>query len=198
MSNSDLIIKQGKTFRHVVRWETTPIVYKAISAITKAAPVSLTVTGHGMPDGWMATVVSALGMTQINANNNPPKESDYEKGTVVDDNTIEFNEVNSAGFSAYTSGGYLQYNTPHDLADYTARMSIKTKVGGTELVALTSVDGDIVIDNTEKTITILISATDTAAYTWLNGYYELEMVSGDSEVTQLLTGRITVEREITT
>ena len=196
-TQSDLTIKQGKTFRHVIRWETTPIVYKAISAISKSAPVSLAVTGHGMPDGWNAAIVSVQGMTQINAQNTPPKESDYHKSTVIDGNTIEFNDINAADYSTYRSGGYLQYNTPKDLAGYSARMSIKTKVGGTELESFNSTAEDIVIDNTDKTITILISATDTAAMTWTNGEYELEMVDANGEVTQLLTGRVTVEREIT-
>lgn len=47
----DLTIQQGKTFALVLRWETEPIVYKAITAITLTAPARLTVTDHGAQDG---------------------------------------------------------------------------------------------------------------------------------------------------
>ena len=34
-ADQDLTIKQGKTFSKVIRWESAPLVYKAITAITK-------------------------------------------------------------------------------------------------------------------------------------------------------------------
>lgn len=131
----DIEIIQGKTFSYVVRWEDTPIVYAAITAITNTAPVSITAALHGILNGWRAAVVSVKGMTQINALNTPPKDSDYMDVTVVDANTVTLNVVNAAGFKPYTSGGYLQYNKPVDLTGYTARMVIKSSVSGTALAA---------------------------------------------------------------
>ena len=198
MAASDLIIQQGKTFDKALRWESTPIVYKPITGIAKQAPASITCATHGVPDGWRVAIVSVKGMTQINSQSNPPKEKDYTRATVVDTNTIELNTVNAADYKAYTSGGYVQYNTPTDMASYTARMSIKDKIGGTELLPLTTVNGRILLDNAAKTITLTISAADTAAIIWRKGVYDLEMVSPSDVVTKLLSGSVTVEQEVTT
>jgi hypothetical protein len=197
-TKTDLIIQQGKTFSRLLRWEVPPIVYKAITAITKTAPVRLTVVGHGIPAGWRATVVSAKGMKEINAVNTPPRGKDYHRATVIDVDTVEFNDVNAANYTAYTSGGYLQYNTPVDLTGMTARMTIKDRVGGTELASFTTENGGIDIDTAAYTITLYMAAADTAAFTWRRGVYDLEMVSADGTVTLLLYGDVSVEKEVTT
>lgn len=202
-ATKDFVIEQGKTFSQVLRWEAPPIVYKAITAITQTAPVQITSTGHGIPGGWRVAVVSVKGMTAINAANSPPKEKDYHVATVIDANTISLNDVNAADYKAYTSGGYLQFNTPVDMTGYTARMQIKDKVGGTVLASTEAADTpkDILtvsIDNPNKTITLLVSATDTAAVTWKKGVYDLELVSSGGVVTALLTGTISVTKEVTT
>jgi hypothetical protein len=194
----DINILQGKTYIHTVRWETTPIVYKQITGITKTAPITITVTGHGAPDGWRAAVTAVQGMTQANAEHTPPWDDDYHQVTVLDANTIQFNDVNAAEFDTYTSGGYLQYNTPQDLAGYTARLTFKTRAGGTVIDSFTSTAGDITIDNTNKTITLTISATDTAAYDFRTGVYDLEMVSPGGVVTLLMYGKVTLTTEVTT
>lgn len=197
-NKSNLTIQQGKTFRRTLRWEVPPIIYKLITNITKTAPVRITAVGHGVPEGWRATVVSVKGMTQINATNTPPKAKDYHKVTVVDVDTVELNEVNAAGFSAYTSGGYLQYNTPTDLTGMTARMTIRDRIGGSALATLTTENDGIDIDVSGNTIALLIEAADTAAYDWKKGVYDLEMVSPDGTVTLLMYGDIVVEKEVTT
>ena len=134
----DLTILQGRTFLQTVNWETTPIVYKPITAITQGAPVSITATGHGVPNGWRVAIVSVGGMVQLNSpvdSAGQPKV--YHQATVVDPNTIQLNDVNSAGFAQYTTGGYVQYNTPVNLTGYTARMSIKDMVAPPNLLICT-------------------------------------------------------------
>ena len=197
-ATKDLVIQQGRTFTLVLRWETEPIVYKAITAITQAAPARLTATSHGCPDGWRAAVTGVKGMTEINAEANNVKERDFHPVTVIDANTIEFNEVDASGFKAYTSGGFLQYNTPVDLTGYTGRMKIKDKIGGTVLHSLTTENGGIALDNVNKTITLTIAATETDDFAWTRGVYDLEMVSPLGVVTCLLYGKISVTKEVTT
>jgi hypothetical protein len=194
----DLQITQGKTFVQLVRWETTPIVYKAITGITKTAPITITVPGHGAVNGWRGAVTAVQGMKQANAAHTPPWDTDYHQITYVDADTIQFNDVNAAEYDTYTSGGYLQYNTPQDLAGYTARMTIKDRVGGTAIDTFTSAGGDIVLDTSAKTITLTISATDTAAYAFRKGVYDLELVSASGVVTQLLYGAVVLTKEVTT
>ena len=195
----NLILEQGRTYSQGLRWEEEPYVYVPISAITKAAPAQVTTsTPHGLVDGWRVAVVSALGMTQINAENDPPLDSEFRRVTLVSPTVVEFNALNSSGFDAYVSGGYLQFFTPVDLTGFTARMSVKDKVGGTELISLTTENGRIVVDPTAKSIRLALSATDTGALTWKRGVYDLEMVSLTGDVFALFTGSVTVTPEITT
>jgi len=198
----NFVILQGETFQRVIRWETPPFVYKAISAISRAAPAVITSTGHGLTNGWRAAVVSVLGMTDINAKHSPPRESEFQQVTVVDPNTVSLNNVNSAIFSPYTSGGYLQYYTPVNLAGYIAKMEIKDRVGGTVLMTLSSNLGDnrILLDPSGNTITLNIAAADTVSslLTWTKGVYDLEMTGPSGAVTRIFTGNIAVSKEVTT
>ncbi len=195
----DLTINKGKTFKQKVRWETTPIVYKPITGISQAAPALITCVAHGVPDGWRVAVTSTKGMTQINAANRPPKGKDYHEAAVKTSSTIELNDVNAAEYSAYLSGGYIQYNTPVDLTGYTARMSLRAsdKPGTVELLRLDTATGGIVIDNSVKTVTIVIAAAVTAALTFSKALYDLEMINAAGEVFLMLSGAVIVINEIT-
>lgn len=202
MAASDLVIKKGKTLAKVYRWETGPIVYKPISAITKAAPCRVTAATHGIPSGWRVAIVSVKGMSEINAGNAPPKARDYHQATVVDANTVEFNDINSADYKAYTSGGYLQYNTPVDLSGYVGRCVIKDKVGGTVLASTEAAHAPLNIltlgiDNAAKTITLGMTAATAAALTWKKGVFEIEMVAG-AAVVPFMQGDVIVEDEVAT
>lgn len=193
-----LPIRQGSTFSFVFRWEDLPIVYRPITGVLNSAPVRITCPAHGLVDGWRAAVVSVRGMTQLNASV-PPRVSQYRPVTVIGVDTIEFNDVNAADFSPYESGGYVQYYTPVDLTGYTARMRIRNKVRGAELTApLTTESGQILLDPAARTITLLLSATTTAAFTFSRGVYDLEMVSPTEVVTSIAEGPVTVHKEITT
>lgn len=200
----DLIIKKGKTFSLVVRWESLPIIYKAITGIANTAPIRLTVPGHGFPDGWRVAATNVKGTSEINAVANEVEDADYHPLTVIDANTIEFNDVNAAGFSPYISGGYIQGFTPVDLTNYTARASIKDRVGGTVLLSLTTENDRIAIDATKHTIELNITEADTIllaeALGKKVGVYDLELVSPDSPavVTELLAGKIYTPTEVTT
>lgn len=208
--SKDLEIKQGKTYSLVLRWETEPIVYKPITAISLAngAPRLTFASAHGTPNGWRGAVTRVKGMTQINAKNSPPRASDFVTATVIDANTIELNSVtpcddSGAEWSDYTSGGFWQFNTPVDLAGYTARMKIKDKIGGTVLASTEAGDSplnilSIAIDKDGKTITLSIAATATDDIAWAKGVYDLEMVSAGGVVTTILSGKVTVTKEVTT
>lgn len=196
-TRADLDVQQGKTFKHVFRWEEATLVYKPVTAITKSGPVSVTAEGHQVPNGWRAAIVSAGGMKEINAVNWPLRNSDLKKVTVVDPNTIIFNSVNSSDYKPYTAGGYLVYNKPVNLVGFTARATIKTKVGGEVLETLTTENGKILIDAGDSTVTLTISATATAEYSWNKGVYDLELVSDTGEVTAVASGEVSVTKEIT-
>ena len=197
----NLTIQQGRTYTTLVRWgQKDSLIYKPITAIAQTAPARLTVPGHGLTDGWSVAVTNVKGMTEINATANKVTGRDYRPATVLDADTIEINAINAAGFRAYASGGYVQYQAPIDVTGYKARMTIKNRVGGTVLYTLTTENGGIVIDAAANLVTLNISAVDTAAMTFTTGVYDLEMVSGATPavVTALLSGRVTVSKEVTT
>lgn len=188
----EILIQRGSTFEMDVFWaHESKLTYKAITAISLAfgAP-RLTVTGHGLPDGWLFAITRVAGMKQINAANSPPREADYHPATVIDPNTIELNGVDATGFSAYTGGGFIQFKTPVDFAGYTARMDIKDKVGGTVLASSEVADSPVNIiaitqDVAASKLKLSISATDTASLAWKKGVTDLEMVSPTGVVTKL-------------
>lgn len=195
---TDLEIHKGSTVTRIVRWAALPYVYTPITAITKAAPAVVTAAGHGLKTGWPAAVVSPGGMRQIKAKRSPPSESDMHRVTVVDANRVSFNDIDSTNFTTYTSGGSLVSYTPVDLAGYTARMMVRStaEATGDPLLSLVS-PTDIVLDNTEHTITVTIDATTTAAITWEDGVYDLELVSATGVVTKVLSGNVTAINEVT-
>ncbi len=194
----DLEICKGATFLKVLRWESSTVVFKPITGITKVAPPVITAAGHGVPDGWRVALTNVGGMAQINAGNNPPKAAQYVKSKLLTADTVSLPLIDASGYSTYTSGGILRYNQPVDLAGYTARMHIRASQAATTTeLELTTENSRIALDNTLKTITLTLTAAITAAITWTTGVYDLELVSSGSVVTRLLEGAISIHEEVT-
>ena len=193
-----LTIEQGRTFRLPVYWESDVYAYVPVSAISQGAPCRVTTSEpHGLVNGWRAAVVSAKGMTEINALNSPPNDEDYRRVLVVTGTQIEFNDLNASDFTPYTSGGYVQFRVPMDLTGRTARMTIRDKVGGAELLTLTTENSRIVIDVANKVIRLFLTAAETAGITWRSGVYDLELISPSGDVDAVLVGTVVVVAEIT-
>ncbi len=187
-------IYQGSTFQEVYRWESETKVYVPIQTISKAAPcVIQTTEAHGLPVGWRFRVVGAGGMKEIN---NSTSDSYYIiTGTNNNTSTIVANQINSLGYTTYTSGGVVEYNQPIDLSVYSARMQIRETVDSdTVIYSATNV---IVLDNAYKTITITIPATDTAEFTFSTAVYALELYTQGGIVVPFLVGNLTLVPEVT-
>ena len=184
-------IYQGSTFREVLRWETSTKAYSTITGISKAAPVVITSVAHGIPAGWRAKITNVVGMKEINSNET------YHTITSTTTDSVTINAVNSLSFSDYTSGGVLEYNLPRSLAGTTGRMQLRSKLDSTDvLLELTTANGGINISDVSKTITLNISATDTAALSFTTAVYSLELIDG-ADITPFIYGNITLEKEIT-
>jgi len=186
----EILIVRGSTYSQLLRWETEPMVSKQITGISiDFGWPRLTVTSHSMPDGWGCQISRVTGMKQINSG-----DKEY-RGTVIDANTIELNgisPVDESGreWSAYISGGFLEYRTPVDLTGFTARMKIKNKEGGTVLASTEAGDAplniiSITLDAAAKTVLTTISAASTAAAPFSKGVTDLEMVSPAGKVVKL-------------
>lgn len=184
-------IYQGSTFREVLRWESDTKVYVPITNISKTAPMVVTATAHGAPEGWRVKIYGVGGMKEIN------DTTDYIIATAIAANTLTFNSVNASAYTTYTSGGTLEYNQPVPLAGLTARMQIRSKLASTDIIdELTTANARIILDTTDSTITLTIPASVTAAYTFKTAVYSLELVNG-AEVIPFIYGNITLDLEVT-
>ncbi len=86
---------------------------------------------------------------------------------------------------------------PMDLTGYTARMHVRGKIADTTtLLELTTENGRIILGGALGTVRLHLTATDTAAITWSEGVYDLELVNG-SYVKRFLEGKISVSKEVT-
>lgn len=201
---SDLEIRKGKTYAHVLRWGVEPIVYKPITGISKSAPMVVDAVGHDLLDGWPTAIVSVVGMDDVFASD-APKAKDYIQPTVVDADTVEFNKVNSANLKPYKSGGYLQYYTPADLTGAMPRMVVWDKPDGTIIASsdpLHVADGaaelDLDVDLALKTIIFTFTDEVTAAITQKKAVFEAEVADALGRVHYLDSGTITFIRELAT
>jgi hypothetical protein len=188
-------IYQGSTFRETFRWESQTKEYATISAISKTAPCVITTTSnHTLPVNWRFRVTGVSGMKEINQ----ISEDDYYLATSVTNNTVTINQLNSSNFTAYTTGGILEWNSPVPLAGYTAQMQIRETIDSTSsIIELTSTSGGIGIDTTNYTITITISANQTRLFTFPTAVYSLELTDSSGVVTTFLTGNLTLVSEVT-
>lgn len=190
--HQDFCVAAGETFRPTIRWALDTLVSVPITGITQAAPAVVTAPNHGMPDGWPCAVVAAQGMIQIDSPRYPPQGSDWVKGTVVDVDTVQLNQVSSANYSAYVSGGFLVYQQPANLAGVSAKMTIwdTPDENDTPLVVLLSSSGGVLIDPVAMTLSPVLQ---TAALTWGLGYFRFDVTDQNGAVTQLMTGTLTIE-----
>jgi hypothetical protein len=188
----NLKVYQGSTFKEVIRWESSTKVYAGITAITKSAPILITAIAHGIPVGWRTKITNVLGMKEVNST------EVYHTVTSTTTDTVTINAINALGHTDYISGGVFEYNQPVDLTGITARMQVRDKLtSDTVLLELTTENGGIIVDNSLKTITLVITATVTAAFTFTQGVYSLELQNVAGEVFPFTTGNVSVVKEVT-
>ena len=192
MSCSDpcqpLAIEVGITYVQVYRYGGSPLVYKPISAVTTYLPLTVTATGHGVTAGW-PIAFNGLG-EGVDASNWPPSNKDFFYATVIDANTISVNDLDATALTAYVSGGLLAYYTPTSLAGGTAVFTLSSVDNcGNETVVLTT---NAVLDDTGKTITLTLTAAQTAAFTPGAYVYSLIMTDAGSNVIVIDEGQAQV------
>ena len=89
-------------------------------------------------------------------------------------------------------------DTIRDLSGFTARMQVRRDMEATSaLVELTTENGRMSIAGTLGTLSLSISAADTAALTQ-GGIYDLEIVDGVGAVERLLQGNFNLDENVTT
>lgn len=85
-----------------------------------------------------------------------------------------------------------------NLTSYTARMQARTShISNTVVLDLTTANSKITLGGTAGTVTLTLSAADTAAITQTSLAYDLELVSAGGVVTRLVEGQIVLTPEVT-
>jgi hypothetical protein len=188
-------IYQGSTFEETLRWESETKQYIPISGISQAAPCVITTSGtHAVPVNWRVRVTGVTGMKDINT----VADDAYYLVTSKTSNSITLNQVNSAAYGAYTSGGILSWNTPIPLTGYTAQMQIRETVeSSTVLAELTTANSRIIIDPVNFTISIKLSAAITGAFDFDSAVYSMELTDNQGTVYPFLSGSISLTKEVT-
>lgn len=195
---------QGHTHTETIRWETTPVVRKPISAITcPLGAARITCPAHGIQNGWRVAISAVQGMKQINAANpNAIKDSEYYPATVIDADTIELNSLDISDYKPYTADGFVVFNTPVDLTGMTYRFKFFTKEGGALIASnlVTDAPNNILLitdDKALKTITATVTSTATTALAGKSGWHCIEAESADTPpvVTRLAFGSLKVSKE---
>lgn len=88
-----------------------------------------------------------------------------------------------------------------DLTGWDARMMIRTTrdASGSPLVSLTSTPpAGLTINGPAGQVTVHVGGTATAAYTWLNGQYDLEVYNTSTgAMKRVLEGNVSITTEVT-
>ena len=188
-------IYQGSTFEETLRWESETKLYAPISGITNAAPCVITTSGtHTVPINWRIRVTGVVGMKDINT----VADDAYYLVTSKTSNSLTLNQVNSAAYGAYTSGGIVSWNTPIPLTGYTALMQIRETLESTAVLAeLSTANSRIIIDPINFTIAIKLSAAVTGAFTFDSAVYSMELTDNQGTVYPFLSGSVSLTKEVT-
>ena len=188
-------IYQGSTFEETLRWESETKLYAPISGITNAAPCVITTSGtHTVPVNWRIRVTGVVGMKDINT----VADDAYYLVTSKTSNSLTLNQVNSAAYGAYTSGGIVSWNTPIPLTGYTALMQIRETVESTVVLAeLSTANSRIIIDPINFTIQIKLSAAVTGAFTFDSAVYSMELTDNQGTIYPFLSGSVSLTKEVT-
>lgn len=179
----DLPIVSGATNRKPL-WLLQPVyLYRAISEIQQTAPLRLTVPGHDLPADWPVWIEGVSGWGSLNR---APGREAFRMAMVVDENTIEFNDLN--GTAQRASGGHLVYQAPVDLAGCTGRLELN---GGDAPLVLTTENGGLVIEGLGQLL-IVLTAEQSAGLTWTKGTYTLDLTMSNGDVMRWLAGSVIV------
>lgn len=197
VSKKNLVLQAGATNTIVIRWEDADkLLYKQVTAVVSQIPLRLTVPAHGIPNGWSVGFIG-FSPAQLNAKVIPPRPVDMREVTVIDADTVEFNDLAVTNLPGISTARLVFY-APRELAGYAARMQIRASADSpTTLLSLTDQAGGIVVDPANYKTTATVKPSDTESATWINGVYDVEFVSGSGEVTRVLQGEAVLEKEVT-
>jgi hypothetical protein len=107
--------------------------------------------------------------------------------------TIDQGTTVSIDFQYRTSAGVVI-----PLTSYTARMQARpTPSSAVTVMDATTTNGQLVVTGATGTVTLTLTAAQSAALDFDRAYYDIEIVSPAGVVTRLVQGTVTLSREVT-
>ena len=189
----DLRLALGKTFSQPVAFTNGQLVYREIQGVTMGAPTRLLSTSHGLPNGWPFLIETAepAGLNRKEA----------YSATVIDDDTVDINDLNTRNWDAYTeNSGVIVYSSPADPTGYTGSLSCRATRESSD-VLFTLGASNILIDSANKRVNIQMTAAETAALIPVlagvtTAVYDLELATGAGVVDLWTHGDIAILRDL--
>lgn len=179
-----LTIYQGKTLEFALQYAEDRFTYCDIASVPSLAPVRLSVPSHGIPDGWPVTIQCVRRPDELNG--------DY-LATVIDDDTIEINDlVGSCWRHQWSAGGHVRYPTPQDITGWSARATLRRRVGDDSAVLTfhsdpaQNPDGLIIVDPAEHSFTLKLDETAAKQLTPMVGVWDAEAIDPAGNVFALV------------
>jgi hypothetical protein len=200
MEKLSIELRRGASANIPIRIETGTLAFKSITGMSNTAPLRVTCVGHGLPEGWRVAFMNTP-WDEINTAWDSMNDSALRAITVVTADTFDVVGLNSAGFTTYTSGGQIAYYPSLDLSQFSsARMDIKTKVGGTLLGSYTTANGLLQLDTVNKVVRFIPTVADTLLLKAGSWVFDMELVTAGGDVTAACSpdSTVTVLPEVTT
>jgi hypothetical protein len=190
-------IYQGKTLELEFRLASDVWVYRAITAISAAAPAVITALAHGVPEGWSIWITGAR--RAMGAINRVPAQDPPYRARVLDVDRIELNSINATRLGPYEGGATLEYQEPVSVAGASARLVLRESASTNPVVDVRSSDTapQITVDGAQQVVraTLLPATTQALAFTY--GLYEVEITLADGRVLPLAYGSVRVHPDLT-
>lgn len=101
-----------------------------------------------------------------------------------------------AGCDFAVSVNVADGDTPVDLTGYSAVMQVRDSVTGALRLQRSTANNTILFDAVFGRLTVVMSAAETAAFTWRSGVYEIRLTSPGGAKSRLLLGTIVVQRGV--
>lgn len=161
-----------------------------------------------------ATVKTIFPISPADAAITPPSASDYtparaakldligaiqiSSGSRAQTGTVgKYNFTIEQGSSFSKVLTWLAEGVAVNVTGYTARLKVRNASSGAELLSMTTENGKIALGGAAGTITLTLTAAETALLAFTVAPYDLELVSSGGLVRRLFQGHITVSPEQT-
>lgn len=204
----DITITRGKTFEFGFLYAQDEARQVLITAMPSKVPLTITVPGHGLPEGWpfwVSCVKSPLELNTAVSSGDVREVMSAEPHVAkpVDVDTIAIPGVVAACWKAFSGPGVLITCPPVDLTGWHCRAQVRDRVGGTVLYSWHSdpaegADGVIEVDPLLGRFVLKMDAATAAGLTWNRGFYDVEAIAPGGEVYPVTAiSSVTVADEVT-